>query len=648
MAKVEKLVVELDAKIDDYIKKMTKVEKKNKSTGMSAKEMGKGVAGAVITMGKTAVATIASIMALSKVVASYSKELKVASDLSGVAIEELQLMAHATATVGISIEQLGDISKDTREKIGDFLNTGGGGFKDFADAMGLTKEQTKEAANEFAVMSGPQILQEMVKRMEAANMSAVQMSHALEGMASDTTKLIPLLTDGGKAMKGLVNDAKQVVIPLSKDDVDLFIRMGKSTDIAGAALKSLGEQTLLKLGERFIEVTEVIANFFAVLNVGSLAQKKNRIIDIDDEIKDAEAAIKRADGFFAWASDTEEFRDKTKAMNKGKINNLLAERLRLIKEIVVAESSGGAPVLTTDLKPPEIPSGKLVDPNDKTKAETAAALDALKERLVAFESSMGSELDLLMLRYEDEKALIQDNTESKAEQKEQLLTLEAEYLERIGEMGQTEFERIQSAYDDEVALNKEKLDRQLIDQETHDMRLKALNTKKDKALNKDKEKYQKENRNSMLTIASAIAGDNEKMNKAIYITSQALAASDVFFNTQRAAMRAMADLGPIAGAPVAASIEASGMLSIAAIAATTLGSLSGGGGGGVGSSGDGGSSSSAPIQNELPQPETSTLDVTEQSESGISEIRLVITDESGNEFLDGIANGLNERTRQGR
>jgi hypothetical protein len=152
----------------------------------------------------------------------------------------------------------------------------------------------------------------------------------------------------------------------------------------------------------------------------------------------------------------------------------------------------------------------------------------------------------------------------------------------------------------------------------------------------------------MLTIASAIAGDNEKMNKAIYITSQALAASDVFFNTQRAAMRATADLGPIAGAPVAASIEASGMLSIAAIAATTLGSLSGGGGGGVGSSGDGGSSSSAPIQNELPQPETSTLDVTEQSESGISEIRLVITDESGNEFLDGIANGLNERTRQGR
>jgi hypothetical protein len=34
--------------------------------------------------------------------------------------------------------------------------------------------------------------------MEDADVSAVQMSHALEGMASDTTKLIPLLANSGE------------------------------------------------------------------------------------------------------------------------------------------------------------------------------------------------------------------------------------------------------------------------------------------------------------------------------------------------------------------------------------------------------------------------------------------------------------------
>jgi hypothetical protein len=149
-----------------------------------------------------------------------------------------------------------------------------------------------------------------------------------------------------------------------------------------------------------------------------------------------------------------------------------------------------------------------------------------------------------------------------------------------------------------------------------------------------------------MSITSAILGHNDTLGKLLFIGSQALSASEVFFNTQVASMKAIAELGPVAGPPVAASIQASGNLSIAAIAATTLGSLAGGGGGSSISSG-GASSSSQQQQSDF-APETSTLDITEQTEEGIQEMRLVITDESGNLFLDGIAGGLEERTRQGR
>jgi hypothetical protein len=151
--------------------------------------------------------------------------------------EDTQAWASATASVGIDMEKLGDISKDTSEKIGDFLNTGGGGFQDFADAMGLTTVQAKAAADEFQGMAGPDVLQAMVNQMEAAGVNAEQMSHALEGMASDTTKLIPLLTEGGKVVTKLKNDFFDTSVVLNETDIAKlgelstnFKRLGETFD----------------------------------------------------------------------------------------------------------------------------------------------------------------------------------------------------------------------------------------------------------------------------------------------------------------------------------------------------------------------------------------------------------------------------------
>ena len=185
------LILELNARADDAIRDVNTLRRDldnlsdsadNTDSSMSrmsgaSSVMAKGV-GAVAT---AAAAAATAIISASSAAAAYAREIRIASDVSGVAAEQIQLMAHATATVGIGLEQLGDISKDTREKIGDFLNTGGGGFQDFVDAMKLSKKEARLLANEFKDLSGPEILQRMVIMMEDADVSAVQMSHALEG-----------------------------------------------------------------------------------------------------------------------------------------------------------------------------------------------------------------------------------------------------------------------------------------------------------------------------------------------------------------------------------------------------------------------------------------------------------------------------------
>ena len=594
----ESLIVELDAKTakldaklkktEDRLEKLEGKTKKTDSSFLSLSKTAKAVGVGILSVSAAALAATAVIVATSKVVAGYSRELKIASDLSGVAVEDFQLMAHATASVGIGIEKLGDISKDTREKIGDFLNTGGGGFQDFADAMRLTKSEAQSVANEFAILSGPQILQEMVTRMEAANVSAVQMSHALEGMASDTTNLIPLLADGGAKMTELKLAAASVVIPLNDDDIDLFIRMGRSTDLAAASLKSLGEQTLLNLGESFIAVTDTIAYFFATLNQGSIAQKKSRLFGIGEEIEAAQAEVIKLDNWANKLIYSEESRAEKKTVQTNAINELLKEQWTLLSDIKVLEDGA-------------------VKPDSST-------VDPLKPNSEINSTSV-SDIQTIADRFKDEEQLLADKLERElemvGENKELRLALDSEYWMNV------------AILDQNAADKKEKIAKKADSSET---------------------KRQLSRRNSMLSIASVLAGDNEKIAKGIFIVSQGLAAADVFVNTQRASMRALADLGPIAGAPVAASIQASGYLSMASIAATTIGGLSGGGG----SSGSISSADSTSTQQEVFQPETTSLELTDSSESGSQATTINFGTDSGDDLIDAIATALNKAQREGR
>lgn len=278
MATTQSLIVELDAKTGKLDKKLDKTGKsldtldsKTKQTDKSFVNFKKSAIAASVAIATVAAVTIVAI----KNAGVYARELQVAANRSGESVESMQALAFATGTVGVSLEKLGDIAKDTNEKVGEFLTTGGGGFQDFIDVLGLSASEARKAAEEFETMSGPDVLQAMVDRMEAAGVSTERMSFALEGMASDTTDLIPLLTNGGEKLRGLTSDFNGLGITISAVDIkkmdDVNIALNKASGIFDAESKQLiadYSDELIKVIESSVWLGQKTSALFAVITNG--------------------------------------------------------------------------------------------------------------------------------------------------------------------------------------------------------------------------------------------------------------------------------------------------------------------------------------------------------------------------------------------
>lgn len=200
------------------------------------------------------------------------------SRLSGATTDEFQRMAAAAKSVGVEQDQLGDIFKDFREKIGEFVATGGGEMKDFfeqiAPKVGIT-------ADAFRNLSGPQALQLYFSSLEKAGLSTEQMSFYLESAANDATKLIPLMRDNGKEMFALGDAASEAGRIMSGETLAASQELSKqmsalqgmlssaSTEIASQlmpALSTLAKEftTTGKNGSAVEKVADGIATTFEI------------------------------------------------------------------------------------------------------------------------------------------------------------------------------------------------------------------------------------------------------------------------------------------------------------------------------------------------------------------------------------------------
>lgn len=238
---IEKFVAELDADNTKFSRELKKSAQEAKTWGADLE----GYLGTAAKVGAGMAVSIATAAAVSVVsLAKTSKEIEELSSVANASVEEFQRMSFASKRFGIENEKTADILKDVSDKVGDFLQTGGGPLADFfeniAPQVGVTAEQ-------FRRLSGPEALQLYVSSLEKANLSQNEMTFFMEAIASDATALLPLLKDDGKALKELGDEAARTGNIISDLEFSQLREMQRHLDELGALSSGFARRLTLEL-----------------------------------------------------------------------------------------------------------------------------------------------------------------------------------------------------------------------------------------------------------------------------------------------------------------------------------------------------------------------------------------------------------------
>lgn len=233
------LTLDLVAKTGGFVDGMSKAERASlkwrKKASADIKAVGKTMAG-------LGVASAAGLAAMTVKLASSGREIQQLATLTNSATTEFQRISLAAGHYGVEQGKIADILKDTNDRIGDFIQTGGGPMKDFfeniAPLVGVT-------ADEFARLSGPDALQLYVSSLEKAGASQQEMTFYMEAMASDATLLLPLLKNGGKELGILGDQAEKAGRVISDIDLSQLEELDRSTKELKASFSGMSNEVVL-------------------------------------------------------------------------------------------------------------------------------------------------------------------------------------------------------------------------------------------------------------------------------------------------------------------------------------------------------------------------------------------------------------------
>ncbi len=461
---------------------LDKANEKGLALNTSLSKVASGVA--MVATGVAAATT--AFIAYSTAQGRAIRETEIMAQAAGLSVEEFRKMSFIMGTVGLDGEKFGDIMKDTQERIGDFLATGGGPFQDFADVMGYTKDEAIALAAEFETMNGQQVLQAMVTRMEEAGKSTQQMSFALEGMSSETTRLIPLLKDGGAQAAALGKTFDSINVELSEEERAQFKALADNVDLAQSSFINFLNNSIAPFLPAINAATVALAEFFAT------AQRDQDI----DEIIDDEEAVKAIDTF----KELNQLEERANELIKEK-KQLRVELLRGRKD----ETGFGRQVIKDEIeglekaieligqrrialekeqeekqKPIDLESKKGtltggtggsvtsaegIDLKQQLLDDLAARQDAKKSALTLLEEERDERYAILKGMYADENALSDEMKQQKADRAAEI---EAAYIEQVQALAQTQEEMRIEAAERELSGLAELFENKLISQEQYE------------------------------------------------------------------------------------------------------------------------------------------------------------------------------------
>lgn len=268
------LTVDLIARTGGFVTGMDRAARTARS---SMDNIGRAVSRAATVIGAGIASATGIVAAWTNSTINAAVEIERLSQLSNTSTENFQRWALGASTAGIEQQKLADILKDTQDKVGDFIQTGGGGMADFfeniAPKVGVTAE-------EFRKLSGPDALQLYVSSLEKANISQSDMVFYLEAIASDSSLLLPLLRNNGEAMGEWADKAQELGAILGTETIAAAKEAKKEFQTLGLVYEGLKNRvieqllpSLMALTQQFTSTSEGTSKLDEISRIASTGMK---------------------------------------------------------------------------------------------------------------------------------------------------------------------------------------------------------------------------------------------------------------------------------------------------------------------------------------------------------------------------------------
>ncbi len=199
----------------------------------SVKDFDKAILAVPVTIGA---GIVTGLTVLTAEFLENSKELERNSERYNMSREEMQLWEQAAGGVSGKGIDIADIFQDIGDKMGDFLITGAGGAIDIFERLGMKFDDVREK-------SPADVLQIVINKMdELGNVSDDERTFLLEGLASEASKLQPLLENNGRLLKELMASAKENFTILDNAQLDIIKQAAKEMTAVKKAMSGVGKQ----------------------------------------------------------------------------------------------------------------------------------------------------------------------------------------------------------------------------------------------------------------------------------------------------------------------------------------------------------------------------------------------------------------------
>ncbi len=461
---------------------------------------------------------------------SLKSELIILADLSGTSVQEFQRLSTAFKTLNIPADKTADILKDINDKVGDFILTGGGEFKDVFEKILTPLGKTRL---ELAELGPGGILLAVADGLEKIGANGQETTFALEALANDASLLLPLLKNNGEALNDISLQIENKGLLLTDDEVEALrkanVELSKiDTLFSNVFIKSKGVLAEFLFGDDFPETIQGINT-----EIDTLTAKLRNLQD-DDSV-------------FG-------FDDKEILQTQIRIGDLIAAR------------------------------GKLLSVERKAREESiqAAATEEVgqQRRLAEFEAERKAEEEKRKIRQEAEEQKLTDALTKQAEFESRMQERLERELELEQSSAQTRLDLILKLNDTErQGIEKKRLERLKDLQSDFDRRLileedfqkaraeieknaRTANEKLDEKASKAKELQTEE-------VIDKVIGLMQSGNQELFRIGQAAALANAVVDTASAISKALGSAPPPISFLLATAASLAGAAQIAAIASAS-------------------------------------------------------------------------------